>query len=225
MLRFETREGPVEIPVETALVAGWTGRDRDAVEHHIEELAELGVARPSAIPLYYRVSAALVTQRTGIDVVGGDTSGEAEPVIVDDGQRLWLTVGSDHTDRALEAHSVALSKQICAKPVARQAWEFDTLTDRLDTLELYSWVHENGDWVPYQQGTLAAIRRLEKLISGAPGAKGQRLGAGAVLFCGTLPVLGGGVRPAARMKLELRDPAGNDTIVLDYTTRSLPLVS
>lgn len=44
------------LSVDTLIVAGWTGRDHGAVQHHIDELAELGIAPPSQVPLYYRVS-------------------------------------------------------------------------------------------------------------------------------------------------------------------------
>ena len=42
------------------MVAGWTGRDSAAIEHHIEELAALGVPRPSSVPLYYRMASLLI---------------------------------------------------------------------------------------------------------------------------------------------------------------------
>lgn len=223
MLRFETRDGTLAIAPRRAIVAGWTGRDRAAVEHHIEELAALGVVRPSAVPLYYRVSRQLLTQEATIEVLGSASSGEAEPVLLDDGERLWLTLGSDHTDRALEARSVALSKQVCAKPLARRAWALDDIADRLDTIELRSSIREDGGggWTAYQEGTLAAIRPLRELVRGAPGADGERLGEGSVMMCGTLPVLSGGIRPARQMRLELSDPATAAVISLEYTARAL----
>ena len=42
----------IETDVHTFIVAGWAGRNLAAIEHHIEELAELGVPRPSAVPLF-----------------------------------------------------------------------------------------------------------------------------------------------------------------------------
>ena len=63
------------------IVAGWTGRDVAAIEHHIEELAALGVPRPSAVPLYYRVGKDLLSQAGAVEVLGDDSSGEAEPVL------------------------------------------------------------------------------------------------------------------------------------------------
>ena len=71
--------------VATLIVAGWTGRDEAALRHHIEELAAIGVPRPSSVPVFYRNSALNVTQRTRLEVLGPDTSGEAEPVRI---QRL-----------------------------------------------------------------------------------------------------------------------------------------
>src|ERR1700733_15220458 len=76
------------------IVAGWTGRDEAALRHHIEELAAIGVPRPSSVPVFYRNSALNVTQTSRLQVLGPDTSGEAEPVVVAHGGRLWLTVGA-----------------------------------------------------------------------------------------------------------------------------------
>ena len=74
----ESRDADEEI--SALVIAGWTGRDAAAVQHHIDELARLGVPAPSCFPLYYRASAHLLTQESAIEVVGPETSGEAEPV-------------------------------------------------------------------------------------------------------------------------------------------------
>src|ERR1700748_156730 len=86
----------------TLVVAGWTGRDEAALQHHIEELAAIGVPRPSSVPVFYRISTANLTQAAHLEVLGPDTSGEAEPVVVAMQDGLWLGVGSDHTDRKAE---------------------------------------------------------------------------------------------------------------------------
>jgi Protein of unknown function (DUF2848) len=52
---------PLTVVPQQFVIAGWTGRNAQAIEHHIEELAALGIARPSQVPLYYRASAALLT--------------------------------------------------------------------------------------------------------------------------------------------------------------------
>src|SRR5271168_1914450 len=106
MLSFDllAQHGKQRITFEPAalIVAGWTGRDEAALRHHIEELAAIGVPRPSSVPVFYRNATLNVTQTSRLQVLGPDTSGEAEPVVVAHGGRLWLTVGSDHTDRKAE---------------------------------------------------------------------------------------------------------------------------
>ncbi len=54
------RDQPAEtaIAVRSLVSAGWTGRDGDAVEDHIAELAAIGVKRPKTIPCFDRVAAA-----------------------------------------------------------------------------------------------------------------------------------------------------------------------
>ena len=46
----------ISVDLKALVVAGWTGRDRAAVEKHIKELEELGVKRPATTPIYYRCS-------------------------------------------------------------------------------------------------------------------------------------------------------------------------
>lgn len=224
-LYFQTDAGSLEVPVSQLVIAGWSGRDRDAVEHHIDELAALGVPRPSTVPLYYRVSHQLLTQSDSIDVVGECSSGEVEPVLVRHRGEWWLTVGSDHTDRALEAHSVALSKQLCAKPVASRAWRWSEVADDADALQLSSQIFEDGAWVAYQSGAFSSLRPLMSLVDGYKAS----IDDGFVIFCGTLSVMPNArseaIRPAAQMRLALHDLARSRTIEHAYRVASLPLVS
>ncbi|MEL6575663.1 MAG: DUF2848 family protein [Pseudomonadota bacterium] len=225
ILRFKAPDGPFDMSPLRCLVAGWTGRDPAKVAHHIEELAAIGVAPPSTTPLYYRVPASLVAQRTSYEVLSGETGGEAEPVILDDGMRLWLTLGSDHTDRGLEATSVAHSKAVCPKPLAAEAWALGDVAGRLDDLVLTSEISTDGrSWARYQKDSLAAMLPLPELIGGAPGARAGKLGAGTVLFCGTVPALGG-VRPTPFFRASLSDPASGREIALTYRITELPVIA
>ena len=222
-MRFNCNGQWLDIELAHLVVAGWTGRDQAAIQHHIDELAAIGVTPPSATPLFYRASAGLLTQSPRIQVVGGDSSGEVEPLVVQAGGRRWLGLGSDHTDRALEAHSVALSKQICAKPCADQLWDWDSVADRLDEIVLESWIHEDREWVPYQQGSLSAIRPLTDLIASAALDDLARDGAVAMM-CGTFGAKGG-VRPAGRFRMAMSDPATGRKIIHDYATETLAEVA
>ena len=225
-LQFSLDKDPVTLDFDHCTVAGWTGRDRAAIEHHIDELAVLGVTPPSAVPLYYRVASSLLTQAPAIEVVGGAGSGEVEPFVVAYDGTLYLGLASDHTDRDLEAYSVALSKQACPKPVAQALWRFEEVADHLDALEMRSWiqVQDDGDWMLYQEGTLAAIRPLDELVAGAGLAQVSGDGKAAGLLCGTLGAKGG-VRPARAFRMALHDPVRNRTIEHCYRIIELPVVA
>jgi len=128
-MRFSLDTRDLDVKVVKVIVAGWTGRDRAVLDRHIDELAELGVAPPSTVPLFYRVSSQLLTQAAEIEVVGPDTSGEVEPLIIATRQEVFLGLASDHTDRALEATSVAASKQACPKSIATRRQLGNTVLD------------------------------------------------------------------------------------------------
>lgn len=217
-MQFTTPSGTLEITPDHLIVAGWTGRNAGAVQHHIEELRVLGVAPPSRTPLFYQVSASLLTQADRIQVLGAATSGEAEPLLVKHQGALWLGLGSDHTDRDLETTSVAASKQACPKVCAAALWPLGQVQAHLDELRLRSWIRGNGDWVPYQEGTLAQILPLDRLAASLDGYDR------AALLCGTLPALGG-VRPARDFRAELQDPVRGCSLTLAYTATILDVIS
>jgi len=217
--------GPLEIEINHGVIAGWTGRNADAVQHHIEELAAIGVPAPSTVPLYYRASDLMFTTAPVIQCLDDTSSGEAEPTLIDDGTRLYLGLGSDHTDRKLEAYSVAHSKQICPKPMAPVLWDFDDVAGHLDDIRIRSFIREGGAWVPYQEGKIGSIRPLMDLVAGSPMSHGgTRLQAGTAMMCGTFAVLSGGVRPARFFRMEMHDPVLDRTLVHEYETASLPAV-
>lgn len=225
LLRFNLHRGGVvearDVVIDTLVIAGWTGRDAAAVQHHVDELAAIGVPPPSKVPLYYRVATSLLTQADAIEVVGAATSGEGEPVLFATTDGLWLTLGSDHTDRDAERAGVALSKQLCSKPVARVAWAWKELADRVDAIALDSRIVEGGAQVAYQRGTLVAIRPLASLARGfAP----EGLAPGSMMFGGTLPAIGG-VRAAPAFAATLRDTVVGRSIELVYRIEALPTVT
>lgn len=213
----------VRVDVDRLVIAGWTGRDAHAIEHHIGELEAIGVPRPSAVPLFYRVAAQQLSQASTVEVVGQETSGEVEPMLFFHGGEMFVSIASDHTDRALETHSVALSKQICVKPVAHTAWRMADVEDHWDLLTLRSWIEEDGDLVLYQEGTLAALRRPSDLLdrfAGIDAAPDE----GFAMTCGTVGVIGG-IRPSSRFRMELVDELRGMRITHEYRTRVLPLVA
>lgn len=217
----------LSVPARHFVIAGWTGRDAEAIQHHIHELELLGVPAPSSVPLYYRASASMLTQSDMIEVLGPDSSGEAEPVLFYAEGEWWLTVGSDHTDRRVETYSVAVSKQMCPKPVGRVAWRWSDVAGHQDEIELRSRIFEGGKWIDYQKGTFASIRPLVTLRDGC--YPDERPDVGSFVSCGTLGAIkneqGQGIRPAALMELEIHDPRTKRRIIHRYEVEMLPVIA
>lgn len=209
-----------DVEVARLVIAGWAGRDTHDVEHHIRELEALGVKRPPSVPYFYELAPSLLTTSQRIDVVGPDSSGEVEVVLIQaTGEGLLVGIGSDHTDRRVESYDVTVSKQMCAKPVSRALWRYEDVAPHWDRLVARSWrIDENADRVLYQEGTLARLLLPESLIERAFGAAGMP--AGSSMFCGTQTVLGE-LRPSAGYELELYDPVLGRSLCHDYAVDML----
>lgn len=211
-----------QLTVQAAIIAGWTGRDIAAMEKHIKELEEIGVARPATTPIYYRVGAARITTADAIQAAGGDTSGEVEFVMVRIDGKLWIGVGSDHTDRKVETYNITVSKQMCDKPVAATLWPWEEVADHWDSLILRSHVVIGGKRELYQEGKVAAMRMPLELIEGYNRGQGT-FEDGSVMYGGTLPAKGG-IRPAERFELELVDESLGRKIAHGYNIEALPVL-
>lgn len=205
--------------VNRLVIAGWTGRDIAAVEAHIRELEAIGVKRPKSTPIFYRVSASLLTTDSTIETLGGNTSGEAECVVYGFENGVWLGLGSDHTDRKAEAIGVSLSKQMCVKPVSREIWPFEEVAPHWDQLILRSYVRVDGQRKLYQEGSVATMRPIDELIHMYSG--NRSLQNGTAMFCGTLAVHGG-ITMTDAFDMELEDPVLERKIVHSYRIESLP---
>lgn len=217
-MQFITENGSFDTSIDQLTIAGWTGRDAAVVQHHIDELAAIGVTPPSRVPLFYRAAANLLTFAPSIEVLGDATSGEAEPMLIRYDGKVWLGLASDHTDRALEATSVAASKQICQKPCAAEVWDLDSVAVHLDRITIRSWIWERDSWQLYQDGVLGQILPLQDMLANA-GTSGR-----SALLCGTFPALGG-VRASGKFHASMHDPVRGADIHLEYETLSLPILS
>jgi hypothetical protein len=205
------------------VLAGWTGRDPAALQHHIDELAVLGVAPPSTIPIFYRTAVDLVTTTERLQVLGPDTSGEVEYVLLSFPDGLWFTVGSDQTDRKAESViGIAPSKQLAGKVLAPTAWRLAEFSVRWDRMRIRSWATIEGRRTLYQDATLGDIRPPAELIEKYAG--GKSLPPGTVMMSGT-PAAIGGIRPASRFEMAIEDPETGRAIRHAYDIDVLPIVS
>ena len=201
-----------DFPIAELVIAGWTGRDEQALRKHIRELEAIGVAPPKTTPIFYRVAAGLFTHASEIQVSGPDTSGEVEFVLIRTESDLRIAVGSDHTDRKAETIGVSLSKQLCAKPVSTESWRYDEVKPHWERLTLRSW----SDGKLYQEGPVTAMRSPEDLMGRYP------LKPGYAMFCGTLAAKGG-IRGGERFRMELEDPVLKRKLRHEYRVKVLPV--
>lgn len=204
-LRFTVvgSEQVLQVPLRRLVIAGYTARDQAAVQAHIDELAHIGVPPPPRVPMFYEVPAGLATTAPTISVRGSETSGEVEPVLVRSGADLYLGLGSDHTDREVEKRDVAESKASAPKPVSGQVLAFDRAADTWDGIEVTCRL----DGEVYQQGRLSAMLHPTALLEQLSDA-GEALTDGALMFCGTLPLLSGAFVFGSHYELELTLPDG-----------------
>jgi len=220
-LRVHGEDGdaqPVSVVDPYLVVAGYTGRDEEAVRRHIAELATHGIDAPPATPIFWLLPDWLLTLApvtTRVHTASG--SGEAEPVLLHmpDGE-VFVTIGSDHTDRDLERSSLLLAKLTCPKILSADLWRFADVAHRWDTLRLRS--HTGAQ--DYQEGTVATIRPpldlLARAIEIAPDARRP-----IVLFLGTIPLLTSGFVFAERFTGTLEDPGGERSLSCDYSVEVL----
>ena len=211
---------PLTLSIDQAVIAGWTGRDPVARDKHIAELEAIGIARPATTPIYYRVSARRLTTEDSIEVCGGDSSGEVEFVLIGWQGRIFVGLGSDHTDRKVESYSVTVSKQMCDKVMASVLWELEDVIGHWDQMILRSFAWIGGKRELYQEGTLDAMLSVSELI--ARGFEGGRLPDGCAMFGGTFAAKGG-IRPASRFEFELEDPVLKRSIHHAYEVIELPV--
>jgi hypothetical protein len=218
----EARSGPtpLTLAIDQLVIAGWTGRDPVARDKHIAELEALGIARPATTPIYYRASARRLTQEDSIEACGNDSSGEVEFVLIGWQGRVFVGLGSDHTDRKVESYNVTVSKQMCDKPIAPVLWELEDVAAHWDQLILRSYAVINGKRELYQEGTLDAMLPVDELIKRHfPGGKFPDACA---IFGGTFAAKGG-IRPADRFEFELEDPVLKRKISHAYDVVTLPV--
>jgi len=212
---------PLTLKLRQAVIAGWTGRDPVARDKHIAELEQLGIARPASTPIYYRVAARRLTTADAIEVSGSDSSGEVEFVLIGSGGRIFVGVGSDHTDRKVEAYGVTVSKQMCDKPLAPVLWNFADIADHWDRIVLRSFATIDGARVLYQEGRLDGMLGVDDLI--ARGFDGGKLPDGCAVFGGTFAAKGG-IRSATRFEFEIDDPVLKRSIRHGYDVIELPVL-
>jgi hypothetical protein len=212
--------GPVTLDIRHLVIAGWAGRDRAAVDHHIAELAAIGVKPPSAVPTFYRVAAPLLDTADRLQVPGRDSSGEVECVLLASEEHgVLVGIGSDHTDRKVEAYDVTVSKQMCAKPVGAALWKLAEVEGHWDRLVSRCWRTRDGVRALYQEGPLDRLLAPRDLLDRL---NGGALPAHTAMFCGTHAVIGE-LGWGEAFELELHDPVLDRSLHHRYLADALEI--
>jgi len=212
---------PLSFSVRRMVNAGFVGRDREAVRRHIEELKKEGVPVPEEVPTLYPVASYLITTGDVLEVVDESTSGEAEFVLLLEGDKIYVGAGSDHTDRDLEASSIIKAKQICPNVISSVVWPYEEVKQVWDALVLRSWVERGGQRILYQQTKLASIMSAEDIISFVRSKVKDGDLDGTVIYSGTVSALGGKIIYGEGFEVELHNSQTNDSLWCRYKVRLL----
>lgn len=202
----------LDFELTSVILGGYTGRDQARVREHIDELAEHGVPAPARVPSFYRVTPRKVVAADSIDVLGPETSGEAELILLRSRGELFVGLGSDHTDRGLERQSVRYAKQVCPKVVCPRVWRYAEIASRWNCVRLRSFA--GTERRPYQDAPVTAILDPEDILARVTTRMGRGL-EGVLVFSGTVPLLGQ-TRFPNRFAAELCDQGRDARLSLDY---------
>lgn len=198
-------------PLDRIYHLGFTVKDPAVMKKHMEEIRKEGIPfeDPPEKPAIFQMSHWTATTATEITVQGPKTSGEVEFVILVKGQQVFVTVGSDQTDRDLERISVPWSKQVCQDVICPTVWPLDDLADHWDQLVLESEVKVGRKAIPYQRDIVGVFMHprdmVEFVLRKVPSAR-QR---GIALYSGTLPTVQGQVEYGDSWTIRLIDPVLN----------------
>ena len=225
-LQFQvvSRQGttPLAFTFDTLICGGYSGRNQEAIARHIAELREHGLEAPSKTPIFFKVSTNLAVTEAAVEVQTPRTSGEVEFVLLCvEGEPRWVTVGSDHTDREMERHSIAASKQMYPKIVAPTLWPFAEVREHWDALLLRSWVHMNGERRLYQEDTLDTMLSPTVLLEAAASEYPPEAFRRSVVFSGTVATRSGELLFGERFDIELSDPVLGRQIQHSYAVTLL----
>ncbi|MEW6082805.1 MAG: DUF2848 family protein [Bacillota bacterium] len=219
-LRLEDDNGRFDFPVNRVINGGYSGRDRAAVMAHVEELEREGIPPPTETPVFFAIPRDRMTLGDSIEVYGDKTSGEVEYVLLLSGGRMWVGVGSDHTDRELERLDIPASKRITPNVMASRVWSYNDIKDHWDQVVIRSWTGR-GRKTMYQEAALSLILTPGDLLEHM---KRHVTGSleGAVVYSGTVAALAKeGLGVSDYFEFEMEDPVRNRRIQGAYAIQKI----
>lgn len=188
--KIESKAGTsvISADIKNLMVVGFSGKDVEKTMEHIHELEKEGVKCPSEVPVPYQCDPQIITRKPVIDVIGAKTSGEAEYLILCHDGKFYIGIGSDHTDRDMEAVSIHKSKQVCLKPCSETFWEYEEVKDHLPQLRLVSTQIVDGKEIEYQNGVAGDLLPFDIIIEKVQKEIPLE---DCLIYTGTVPLLNG----------------------------------
>jgi len=162
--------------------------------------------------MLYPLMPTLITNAGDISVIGPHTTPEVEVVFLHTDGVDYITVGSDHTDRRIEAASSLQGKNSCPKIVGASAWPLDLVRDHWDQLELRATCGASV----LQEGSVARLLRYQDLLAFVAEQDGIE-SEGRVVFGGTVPILATPPPGKQAIELCLHDPVTGNSLLHCYT--------
>ncbi len=197
---------------------GSATRDAAVAVPHQEEVAREGVriALHVPAPRIYPIDTFALTTGDAVGVQGPRSSGEVEIVLVMS-DRLYVGVGSDHTERDLERASIVWSKQTNPNVLAPTLWDYEEIADHWDQCVMRSTV----DGRRYQDVSVSAflsppdiLRILGERVPGLPKRD-------FVVFCSTIVALDKEIGFGDVWQFEMEDPVLGRKIDHSYKVEQL----
>jgi hypothetical protein len=147
------------------------------------------------------------------------TSGEVEIVTyVDVDGELYVSVGSDHTDRELESIDIPWSKQVCPSIVAPRFWRWRDVAEVWDETEIASEVSDSfGRMQPYQRASVREFMSPPEMVAGLE-RKLRRVVRPYLFWSGTVVSLASELEYGGRFTIRLHNPRLGWTIEHTYTS-------
>lgn len=219
-LQVQGENKTIDFGINHVFNAGYAGSDQEKVQEHIDELVKLGVSAPTTTPILFPVSDYIVSTTTDVQVQHKETSGEIEYVLIWHNDEIYVTVGSDHTDRKLETFDVPMSKQAYPNVIAEEVWRYEDVKNHWNQLELICWVTSGEDRKVYQSGTFADLMKPDQWDNHF--SKLKVVGEGNMFFSATINTEENTLAFADKYEFELRDPVLNRSIKHYYNVEILP---
>ncbi len=203
-------ERDVEIAVSELILFQWAARDMDILKRQIDEYAKFDI-KPRTMPEIYHLQPYLVTTSNYIRKISENHAGSVHYVIlIKNEDEIYLTVGSDHSDKDAERCNVLAGKHMYPKVVARRAWPLEEVEDHFDELVLRSWILEGSAKTIYQEGKLKMLIKPDRIIDQVKEIVSELRNV--VVFAGTLPTVRGEIKVSEYFEVELSDPVLNRKI-------------